>query len=380
MQLLDLASNKLTATDEYKSDIDAERVAFALNDIATNVQIQSNFCISHPAYMPLEIPPELLSRFRLVPIELQNKLLSMQLQNFLYGIYYSASLKTVLTKSEDSEDFLLQQNLQNNTFLGVDLAFYNRLHESNCGQGYFDPDWSVQRLEKDGSLAVKKGDLTIHVDPDRHLHGAEKSAKKGDLVSVLMPRNLVQNGFYMAVGNSGSSKRPPPELKTDIVRIYFNLDPDGAAQVMEYLTRHINEVGFPFSFKALYNPSDYGRYDTAVLYFNREYFSGIRQILHQVYLKNKECFQESTPLFTKYLAPGVALAEEPNQKFSEVESFGMNRCQIVANGLLEAQRDGEESREGRLAFIHHHFSLNGIDLKKPYLNAGALDVYPPLEL
>jgi len=38
----------------------------------------------------------------------------------------------------------------------------------------------------------------------------------------------------------------------------------------------------------------------------------------------------------KLLAPGLALAEEPNQKFTAQESFGMNRCQIITNGFLEA--------------------------------------------
>jgi len=49
----------------------------------------------------------------------------------------------------------LQQNLENNTLLGVDLGFYERLHESN-GKGYFDPGWQVLRQESDGSLQSQK--------------------------------------------------------------------------------------------------------------------------------------------------------------------------------------------------------------------------------
>jgi len=93
----------------------------------------------------------------------------------------------------------------------------------------------------------------------------------------------------------------------------------------------------------LYNPSDYGRYDSGVLYFEKSNYQAFRQILQTVYTENKSYFQAEVPLFTKLLAPGLALAEEPDRKFTIQESFGMNRCQIVANGLLEARQKGDES-------------------------------------
>ncbi|NEQ12407.1 MAG: hypothetical protein F6K44_00235, partial [Moorea sp. SIO3E2] len=52
-----------------------------------------------------------------------------------------------------------------------------------------------------------------------------------------------------------------------------------------------------------------------------------------------------------------------------------NRCQIVANGLLEAWLQGHDSAEGRMNFILHNFSLLGIDIKRPYLNANSKDIY-----
>jgi hypothetical protein len=76
----------------------------------------------------------------------------------------------------------------------------------------------------------------------------------------------------------------------------------------------------------------------------------------------------------------LAVAEEPNHKFSEQESFGMNRCQIVANGLLEAWHKGDNSPEFRMKAILKHFSLLGIDLQHSYLNAKSEDIYTPLDL
>lgn len=380
MQLLDTRPKPIDTKPQQAPAPVSDRVLAALQDIANNVQIQSNFCISHPAYKPLELPAEMVSRFERIPLDLQNKYLSLQLQNFLYGIYYSGSLKTALAPDADSVDLTVQQNLENNTFLGVDLAFYNRLHESNSGDGYFDPDWSVLRQESDGTLAVTKGGLTLHIEPSRHLQTANQPLTEGDLVAIWMPRNLVQNGFYMAVGNAGSSKRGSSDAPPEIVRIYFNLSSEGAAPVMASLTQQLNEIGLPFSFKALYNPSDYERYDSAVLYFDRTHYPAARQVLQRVYAENQQHFQTETPLFTKHLAPGLALAEEPDQKFATVESFGMNRCQIVANGLLEAQQEGDDSTEYRMASIHRHFSIHGIDLEQPYLNADSEDTYTPFEL
>ncbi|NET15569.1 MAG: hypothetical protein F6K08_23405, partial [Okeania sp. SIO1H6] len=60
------------------------------------------------------------------------------------------------------------------------------------------------------------------------------------------------------------------------------------------------------------------------------------------------------------------------------ESFGMNRCQIIANGLLTAWQQGDNSTEGKIKAILEQFSLLGIDLQRPYLNANSEDIYRKL--
>lgn len=367
MQLLNSPQSQLPASAP-------DRVLDSFEDIVSNVQIQSNFCINHPAYKPLELPTEAVARFQRIPLELQNKYLSLQLQNFLYGIYYNGSMQAALAVDASSPDPALHQNLENNTFLGVDLEFYDRLHKSNRGEGYFDPGWQVLRQESDGSLAVAKGGLTLHIEREKHLQQAEQSAAEGDSIAIHMPRNLVQNGFYMAVSNAGSDTHP------QTVRVYFNLTPEGAVAVMRSLTQQLNEIKIPFTFKVLYNPSDYGRYDSGVLYFEKSNYEKVRQVLRSVYAQERSHFRTQVPLFTKLLAPGLALAEEPDCKFATQESFGMNRCQIVANGLLEARATGDESPESRMVFIHKHFSLLEIDWQRAYLNANSEDIYRALDL
>lgn len=359
---------------------DSSSLLLVLQDIISHVKIQPSFCISHPNYKPLELPAEMVARFQRVPADVQSRYLNLQLRSFLYGIYYNGSLKTALAPDSDSSTKPLYQDLENNTLLGVDLAFYEQLHNSNQGNGYFDPGWVVVREESDGSLAVKKGELRIHIERDRHLQTEERSAEEGDPVAILLPKNFVQNGFYMAVSDAGAESYSDSDKPSVTVRVYFNLTPDGAVAVMAQLTRRLNAISIPFTFKTLYNPSDYGRYDSGVLYFEKSYYEAVRQVLQTIYAEERAHFKTSIPLFTKPLALGLGLAEEPDQKFTTQESFGMNRCQIVANGLLEAWHKGDESTEERMNAILQNFSLLGLDWQRAYLNANSEDIYTPLDV
>lgn len=349
-----------------------------LQDIASQVQIEPNFCIRHPDYKPLELPAEVVDLFQRLPLPLQHKYQALQLRSFLYGIYYNGSLRKALLAASDSTALNSQQDLENNTFQGVDLKFYEQLHARNRGKGHFDAGWQVLRQETDGTLAVKKDDLTLHVDPDRHLPPDQPSAAVGDFVAIRLPPNRVQSGFYLAVSNVNARDRSNSN-KAEWVRIYFHVTPEGAVALMDALTQRLNEIALPFQFKALYNPSDYDRYDSAVLYFEKSDYEAVRQVLQVVYPAQRSHFQPEIPLFTRFLAPGLALAEEPNQKFMTKESFGTHRCQIVANGLLDAWKNGNNTLDNRITAILQAFSRLEIDVKHPYLNPNSKDIYTPLE-
>ncbi len=366
MQLLDSTQNQSHAGVN-------RRLLDVLEDIVRKVKIQTDFSIRHPDYKPLELPAEAIERFQKMPDSMQKKYLSLQLRSFLYGIYYNGSMRSVLAL--DGEGNGLPLDLENNTVLGIDVAFYQRLHESNCGQGYFDPSWSVLKEESDGSLAVTKGGLRLHIQRDKHLQPSQQAVVVGNSVAILMPKNRVQNGFYMAVSNVGFSRIEDTNSHPVTVRIYFNLTPDGAVAVMASLTQQLQEMAIPFSFKVLYNPKDYQRCDSGVLYFDKRDYEAVGRVLKTVYAEVRSYFKPEIPLFTMQLAPGLGLAEEPDQKFGEQESFGMNRCQIVANGLLEAwQQEGNLPQE-RMQAILRQFSRLEIDLQHPYINANSEDIY-----
>ncbi|MFN6570911.1 T3SS effector HopA1 family protein [Dendronalium sp. ChiSLP03b] len=366
MQLLDSLSTQL-------SDI-PEPLQTSLQDIVHKVEIQSRYCIKHPDYKALELPESAVSRFLEMPLDLQNKYLSLQLRSFLYGIYYNGSMKLSLAPDAETTNVPLSQNLENNTKLGVDVAFYERLHTSNKGEGYLSRDWLVIKEEMDGILVVEKNGLKLYIERDVHLQPEERVVTVGDSVAIKMPKNLVQSAFYMAVSNAASHG------SQNIVRVYFNLTPEGAVAVMESLTTQLNSIGVSFSFKTLYNPSDYGRCDSAVLYFDKYNYVAVHPVLERVYVENQSYFQEQVPLFTKLMAPGLAIAEEPDRKFGDKESFGTHRCQIVANGLIDAWQQGNDTPAVRMSSILQHFSFQEIELQRPYLNANSEDIYTPLHI
>lgn len=370
MQLLDFSSQSLPT--EAQSTLDA------LQDIARNLELKPNFCIHHPEYKPFELPEEVVQRISNLPEDMQNRYWSLQLSGFLYGIYYNGSLRKTLAQDANNNDIPL--DLENNTFLGVDLEFYERVHESNSGDGYFDPGWMVIKEESEGSLFVAKGELKLYIERDRHLQPEEHKAVVGDSVAIRLPKNVVQNGFYMAVSNSGAQSHGTPDNPSKIVRVYFNLTPEGTTEVMGMLTQELNGLSLPFSFKVLYNPGDYNRFDSGVLYFDKSNYEVVKPVLEKIYTKNQSYFKSKVPLFTKVLAPGLSLAEEPDSKFSAVESFGTNRCQIIANGLLEAWQKNSNSPEDKLKAIFEHFSLLGLDWQRAYLNANSEDIYTPLNI
>ncbi|MDJ0675019.1 MAG: T3SS effector HopA1 family protein [Calothrix sp. MO_167.B42] len=368
----------LDSTDIQSSDLKTKQLLEVLQDIVNKVKIQSDFSIRHPDYKPWEIPTEAVEHFQRLPEEIQEKYLSLQLRNFLYGIYYNGSMQNTLEPGGDIEAAPL--DLENNTVLGVDVGFYHRLHDSNSGEGYFEPGWSILREESDGTLVVTRGRLRLHIERDKHLPASDKFATVGDCVAIRTPKNRVQNGFYAAIGNVGTNRLDSSEDSPVLVRIYFNLTPDGAVGVMSSLTRQLNEMAIPFRFKVLYNPKDYERHDAGVLYFNKSDYKAVREVLKTIYAQHQFHFHPEVPLFTMQLAPGLGLAEEPDQKFAERESFGMNRCQIVANGLLSARHQGDDSTGARMRAILGQFSLLGIDLHRVHLNVNSEDIYKCLDI
>jgi len=77
------------------------------------------------------------------------------------------------------------------------------------------------------------------------------------------------------------------------------------------------------------------------------------------------------PMFTKPLAEGLGLAEDPGNQMS----FGQSRCQITARALWSCYMRGLTDKEARLAALAEAFRAEGLDPAAPFLERGSTDFY-----
>jgi HopA1 effector protein family len=342
-----------------------------IEDIASKIEIQDNFTISHERYLPLEISPEVIDSLQQLPIAAQDNYRQLQLQNFLNRVYFSGGGKAY--RSTALTDIQPPQQLENNTVQGVNVEFDRSLRASNCGTGFFDPGWQVKGICRDGSLKVIKHRLTLSVTRDRHLPLAQRSAAVGDPIDILMPSNTIDDGYYLAIGNAGKAKS---DL---LVEIYFNVSTAGAIELMKSITTALNQLELPFVFKVLHDPDSYlDCCDVAILTLDRCNYLTIESILEQIYRLNLAYFRPFMPAFTKLIAPGLSIAESP-QTTVDAPDFGKYCCQIIAAALLTARQQHDESTANRQLLIRQSFSDQGLDWERPYLNCYSEDMYPSFD-
>jgi len=65
------------------------------------------------------------------------------------------------------------------------------------------------------------------------------------------------------------------------------------------------------------------------------------------------------------------LAEDPGNG----ESFGMHRCRLTAEGIVDAWRQNHMGPEAWLQAVDARFTLNGLKLNYPYLGPGSIECF-----
>lgn len=324
-----------------------------LTEIAEKVAIDRDFTISHPDYPPLVTNPETIDKLQQIAVELQARYLTAQVQKYLHDIYFSHSLLS----SQELNSLATNQTVKNNMVDGIDIDFYPRLIQSNTSRGYFDLDWEIVAQTDRGELIVVKNGLHLHVDPHQHL-SPEFDRSVGNIVPIRLPPNLVGKDTYIAIGNAGI-----PDSESTI-EIYFNFTPDAAVEICRTLTIELNKLGIPFQFAILHDPALFHRYDAGTLELSQSHYQLVQPVLTEIYQIHQAAFSPPVPLFSKQLAPGLGLAETP----TSFDRFGMNRCQLVATGLVLAISRGQISSAEKLNSIEQEFGSAEINLQQPHLN------------
>ncbi|HYO48867.1 MAG TPA: lanthionine synthetase LanC family protein [Chloroflexia bacterium] len=249
--------------------------------------------------------------------------------------------------------------------------FVERLSAANTGSGQWAEGWEVHALEGEEVIA-KKGGVSVWARPmDCQVSGGEHLSP-GMAMNLHLPPGLIaiSPGYYMALGNN----RLRGEDAESLVRFYWSIDPEGAASLMRAMTASLNDAGYPFRFKVLNDPVRFTRYDAAILYISKSHYGQVASLLGSIYGAVAPHMREGTPALTKRLAAGLGVAEDPGSG----ESFGLHRCNLLAEGLVHAYERGLRSLPDRLAVVEETFSQHSINLDAPYLNPGSQEDYMPL--
>jgi HopA1 effector protein family len=351
-------------------DAAAVKVLNTLEDIVSRTQILPNFDFSFPPHLPLALEPEIFVSLQQLSPPLQDKYLRWRLGQYLFSLSEAGSGRMQLEPKSETVSLPIQDEPAQNMALGVHSPFYERLHTQNFGNGYFDPGWQVLRQEQDGLFAVQKNGLTLHVSRERHLQPSDQPVGIGDKVAVHLPNNQIEQGCYIALSNVG----PVEPDYNQIVNFYFNLRPKDVGLLMGSLTAALNALNIPFMFKVPYDPEDCDRPDAGVLCIYKMHCATVYPTLQTLYESLQPSFRPEVPLFTKRLAPGLALAEQPTDVITPHETFGLHRFQAIAQGLIVGWRQDLSPRE-TLQSVLQSFTEHHIDPRHPYLNAGSEDCY-----
>ncbi len=252
-------------------------------------------------------------------------------------------------------------------------AFVGRLSQANCGTGTWEPGWVVRAMEDDGTLAVSKrgDDITLWAQPEqfRPVDGTVTVGSAGRLRLAKELREMLP-GYYTMLGDA-DQPADGNGSQGDTLRFYWHLTPEIAPGWIDELTHRFNTVGVAFHAKVLSDPGAYVRADAGVLYVALADAAAAMALLPDLHRAVSASLRPTTPMFTKRLARGVAIAEDPG----DGRSFGQHRCQLVAEGLVRAFQDGRTAAEDVTAAVAARFADDGLLISRPWLNPGSRQRY-----
>ncbi len=245
------------------------------------------------------------------------------------------------------------------------------LMQANQSQDRWDPAWSIYQLAGDGRISVQKGERsrTAVIGEYASNKAPGMPPQVGDQVNLrVCPGSAdMQPGFYFSFGTALSDQFDEYAL----LRFYFNVKAEGAAELLRAVSSRFNDYAIPYRYKTLTDASFYTRADAAVLYVAKRYYSIAASLVLALSEPLDAFLRAEEPMFCKTLRPGVGLAEEPGTG----ESFGMHRCRLLAEGIIDAWMAGSQSVEARMDAVQKRFSSSGLSLDSPYLNAKSVDLF-----
>lgn len=236
-------------------------------------------------------------------------------------------------------------------------SFARALAQANCGRGSWQPGWRVAEVREEAVAVVRPDGLRLLAPP-------EDCRIDGALAAVRVPKEQAGGGTLRALGDAA----PPAG---DLLALYWNVGAPGAVTLVARATYALNGAGLPFWLETPAEPARYARGAAAVLVLARADLAAAMALLRPLVRALSAHMSDGAPAFTRPLARGLALAEEPGGG----QGFGAHRCALLAEAVVTARERGLHAPAERLAVTREVFERAGISLAAPYLQPGSADAY-----
>jgi HopA1 effector protein family len=338
-----------------------------ISDFISKFHIDPNcFEINHDDFGRLNFNLEMNKQMINLPKIVQHDFFRSFLIDLVSCTYRNEKKKIVRCQANFSfHDFITQKIISE-----VDWDFFEQLHVNNTGKGWYNPKFTVAKINNDATISVNKKGITTTINPNYHLNDKTMNTAIGDIVSILTPSYQLSNCFYIAFGDA-------TEYFIEWTYLYLNFTSEKASLIMNTITNQLNKDAVPFIFYVLHNPSNYDRYDSGFIRFEKKDYWRIVNVLKTLISNDSNCFEAEVPMLAKIIAPGIGIAENPGLPFREIDDFCLERSEIISDSLIMAYQTGG-STEKCLHYIQKFFEKKGYDIEKPYLNSNSEDIYKVL--
>jgi hypothetical protein len=282
-----------------------------------------------------------------------------------------ATLSGQLYEFAYSRPFPGKSSEANRAAFAVDLELVEAMSQANATRERWEHGWTVEQILPQGQIVARQGNHTRNVWPGQFISkdGPAAMLRAGAEISIFYARESrsLQGGFYYAFGEAAEDYNRGFSL----VRFYLNTSADGAPKFVGAVTSRLNRFHVPFRLKCATARNQFDRTDVAVIYLSRQFFPIAAELMLDVHSQIVDFLEDDVPLFSKRLAQGLSVAEDPGTG----ESFGQSRCHRLAQSIWDCYQSGDQSNDGRLKRFRTLLSQSGINPDHWHLNAGSLDWY-----
>jgi hypothetical protein len=308
-----------------------ETLTEILTEMLTGLVIQPNFTISHPQHPDFTVAEMVADQLQASAPEIQTKFLVQHLQTYLMGTYFSQVYR------EPTE--------QPQGFANDEALFLSQIQTANNSHGYYDLNWTLESIEAEQQVAVIKDGLRLHM-PSNCVHTPNGEFNPGELVAIVMPKNIMTIDRYVAIGNYGRLPASP------VTNIYWNSAPAMAIEVIGELTTGLNQLAVPFELQIEPDISSYHRLEPLILGVLSSDYPKVEPLLHQIHAAYPT--RSGVPPFAYQLAAGVAIAETESPQID----FVAECCRSISLGIVGCQKDAAVVIQ--IAAIQQELIENGV--------------------